>query len=90
MRRAEQNTLEAFATRIEQKLLKAGDTSTMENLVCRHLTNKKNPQIAARMLEKLVEWRYGKAKERHEHTGEDGGPVSVEHTIKFGDGKDER
>ena len=84
-RRAEQNTLEAFASRIEKRLLKAGDTSTLENLVCRHLTNKKQPAIAARMIEKLVEWLYGKATERHEHTGAEGGPI--EHTIRFGDGE---
>ena len=37
------------------------------------------------MIEKVVEWRYGKAIERHEHTGVDGGPIG--HTIRFGDGK---
>lgn len=69
MRGPEQNSLEAFAIRIEKRLLAAGDTSTMESLVCRHLTNKKNPTTAARMMEKLVEWRYGKAKETIKHEG---------------------
>jgi len=69
MRRSEQNSLESFAIRIERRLLKAGDTSTLENLVCRHLTNKKQPIAAARMIEKVVEWRYGKAKETIKHEG---------------------
>ena len=60
-RRAEQNTLEAFVIRIEKRLLRAGDTSTLENLVCRHLTNRKQPGIEARMIEKAVPQKRHKA-----------------------------
>ena len=42
--------------------------------------NLKEPSIAARMLEKLVEWRYGKAKESVEHT-------PIERVIRFYDPK---
>lgn len=70
-------SLELFAIRIEEKLRAAGSSSTIENLVCRALTNKKSPAVAAKMAAKWVEWRYGKAKETHEHTGEGGGPITV-------------
>ena len=57
--------LERFAIRVEEKLRNSSSASTIENLVCRALTNKKNPLIAA----KWVEWRYGKARETIRHEG---------------------
>lgn len=67
-------SLELFAIRIEEKLRNAGSSSTIENLVCRALTSKKNPAVAAKMAEKWVEWRYGKARETIKLEGH------VEHT----------
>lgn len=68
-------SLELFAIRIEEKLRAAGSSSTIENLVCRALTNKKSPAVAAKMAEKWVEWRYGKAKETMKIEGH------LEHTV---------
>ncbi len=70
------NELQAFARRIEERIIasKRKGSENMENLVCRLITNKKNPAISAKMTEKWVEWRYGKATEhvivdgRLEHT----------------------
>jgi hypothetical protein len=69
------DSLERFAIRIEEKLRKAGSTSTIENLVCRALTNKKSPAVAAMMAQKWVEWRFGKAKETVKLEGH------IEHTV---------
>ncbi len=60
-------TLEMFARRIETAILKAGH-GKMDNLICRLLTGD-DPKIAAVMAAKWVEWRYGKATEKHEHSG---------------------
>lgn len=72
-----QSELQAFAKRVEERILaaKVRGTESMENLVCRLLTNKKQPQISAKMAEKWVEWRYGKATE---HVKIDG---HIEHTV---------
>ena len=79
------DNLEAFAKRIETRVKAGGDTDSIERLFCRLVTNKKTPQVAAGLITKWVEWRYGKAKETVEHVGEGGGPIN--HTIRFGDGK---
>ncbi len=84
MAQGKKDNLEQFAKRIETRIRASGKSDGMERLVCRLLTGK-NPTIAAKLAEKWVEWRYGKAKETHEHIGEGGGPI--EHTIRFGDGK---
>lgn len=81
MAQGKTDNLEAFAKRIETRLKAGGSTDSMERLICRLLTNKKTPQIAAGLAMKWVEWRYGKAKEHIEHTGADGG--KIEHTIRF-------
>jgi len=54
--------LQAFARRVEKQILAAGvkDCETMERLVCRLITNPKNPAVAATLLTKWVEWRYPK------------------------------
>lgn len=65
------DTLEAFAKRIERQVIEAGikDCETMERLICRILTKpEKNPAVAAMLAGKWAEWRYGKAKETHEHS----------------------
>jgi hypothetical protein len=73
----EKDDLKAFAIRVEKQILAAGikGQETIERLVCRSLTNRKNPAVAAIMAHKWVEWRYGKATEHvkidahieHEH-----------------------
>lgn len=65
----EPDNLRLFAIRIEREFQKAHgeDKAAMERLVCRLLSNAKNPMLAATMAAKWVEWKYGKAKETHEH-----------------------
>ena len=65
----ENDTLEAFARRIEREIVNSNmkGQESMVRLVCRLLTNQKTPAIAAVMAGKWVEWRFGKAKETHEH-----------------------
>ena len=71
--------LERFAMRIEERLAKSKGPFALEQLVCRLLTGK-NPAIAAKMAEKVVEWRYGKSVQPITGTGEDGAfKVVVEH-----------
>ena len=55
------DNLEQFAKRIESRI-KAGmnGSDSMERLICRILTSKKNPTNAAMMAQKWVDWRYGK------------------------------
>jgi hypothetical protein len=85
MAQGKTDNLEAFAKRIETRIRNSrGTNDGMEQLICRILTGK-NPALAAKLAEKWVEWRYGKAKETHEIVGDGGGPIV--HTIKFGDGK---
>jgi len=80
-RRNSADALEQFAMRVEDRLRKHDRSSTLENLVCRVVTSfKEHPQLAARMLEKLVEWRYGKAKESVDVT-------PAEHIVRFFDPK---
>jgi hypothetical protein len=70
-------TLEGFAKCVEERLAKSyklGPFAT-QRLVCRIMT-KAGPQ-QAHMIEKWVEWRYGKAKDRSEITGDF--KVIVEH-----------
>lgn len=76
--------LENFAKRIEDMLRKGKNRTSVANLICRHLTGK-DGKVAAVLLAKWVSWRYGDPKQRHEHTGADGGPV-VLYTIRFGNG----
>jgi hypothetical protein len=59
--------LELFAIRVEAAIEKSSGTGAMERLMCRKLTGK-DAQVSARMLEKWVEWRFGKPKERVEVT----------------------
>lgn len=49
-----------------------------------------NPGVIVKVWQTLIEYRFGKPTERHEHTGLEGAPMAVEHTIKFGDDKSER
>jgi hypothetical protein len=67
----EKDDLRAFARRVEQQILKANrkGMETMERLICRVLSNKRNPVVAATMAHKWVEWRYGKATEHVHMTG---------------------
>ena len=46
-----------------------------ERLVCRMMTSA-GPQQAA-MIQKWVEWRYGKPKEHLEHRGSAGAPIQI-------------
>ena len=58
------DNLEAFAKRIETRIRASiGETDAMERLICRVLTDKKNPALAATMAQRWVEWKYGKARE---------------------------
>ena len=81
-------TLEAFAKGVEKDLEKGLGPFALRRLWCRMLSAEGQQQWPA--LSKFTEMRYGKPTERHEHTGPEGGPMSVEHTIKFGDGSTER
>src|SRR5271165_4432545 len=85
-RSAKSERLEDFAIQIEEMFLKGKEQGPLaiKRHVCRLLASK-DIKVAAAMTAKWVEWRYGKAKEHVEHTGLDGGPI--EHTIRFGDGK---
>ena len=75
---SELTDLQAFAIRIEQRILKSQKgTAAMENLVCRLMTNEKQPQIAARLAEKWVEWRFGKAPQPNTHANENGQPFKL-------------
>ncbi len=77
MARNTASELRLFAERVEKRVIAANQkgSESMENLVCRLLTNKKNPAIQAKITEKWVEWKYGKATEHvkidahieHEH-----------------------
>lgn len=73
-------SLENFAKHIEERLRRGKDKSSMELLICRLLMGE-DVKVAAMLAGKWVEWRYGKAKETHEVTGPEGGPV--EHQIRF-------
>jgi hypothetical protein len=78
--------LEAFAKRIDAMIRKGKDRTSIALLICRHMTGE-DAKVAAMLLTKWVSWRYGDPKQRHEHTGEGGGPLQhVVHTIRFGDG----
>jgi hypothetical protein len=68
--------LEDFARGIEAKLERGAGPDAIANYICRLLTSK-DEKIAALMLCKWVEWRYGKARESLEHTGLDGRPVEI-------------
>lgn len=78
--------LEDFAKQVEREIIKGKDVGSMQRLICRLLTGP-DLKVAAALAMKWVEWRHGKAKETHEHTGKDGAPIA--HTIRFADG-DER
>jgi hypothetical protein len=67
----EADNLQSFARRIENQIIKANmkGQETMERLICRLLTGRKTPQVAAAMAHKWVEWRYGKATENLHLTG---------------------
>jgi hypothetical protein len=71
----DKDNLRAFAQRVERHICKAGGDEAMERLICRLLSNKKQPQVAGSMAGKWVEWRYGKAKETLQIEGH------IEHTV---------
>ena len=48
----------------------------MERIICRHITGK-DVKVSAFLTDKVVQWRYGKAKETVEHSGKDGGPIGI-------------
>jgi hypothetical protein len=75
--KSEQDDLQSFAKRVELQVIKAGiaGSENMERLVCRLLTGRKTPQIAAIMAAKWVDWRYGKARETVKIEG------YIEHTV---------
>lgn len=58
------DTLENFARRIEERIRIGRDNQpfALERLICRLLTGK-DLKVAAVMASRLVEWKYGKAKE---------------------------
>lgn len=68
------DALELFAKRIEEMLRKGKDRTTIERRICR-LIMEADDKVAAVLLAKWVSWRYGDPKQRHEHTGADGGPI---------------
>lgn len=70
--------LENFARRIERHLKNGGES--IDRLVCRLLTGK-DAKVAAHLAGKWVEWRYGKATERHEIEQR----IKVEMTIEDAD-----
>lgn len=76
MRRGQ--NLEQFAKRVESHIRKANASENMERLICRLLTGE-DVKVAALMASKWVEWRFGKAKETHEHN------VKVEMTVSDAD-----
>lgn len=53
-------TLEQFAKRIETRIRKAGQTDSMERLICRLMTGD-DVKVATILAVKWVEWRFGKA-----------------------------
>jgi hypothetical protein len=63
------DNLQAFAIRVERQILQSNPKKqeSIERLVCRLMTGKKNPGVAAVLASKWVEWRYGKPTEKHEH-----------------------
>lgn len=69
------DSLEAFARRIERRIVdaKLKDCETIERIICRHLTNGKAPAVAAMMAAKYVEWRYGKGVQPI--SGKEGAPA---------------
>lgn len=77
-----QENLEAFAKRIETRIkASAAGTDSMERLICRLMTGS-DVKVAGVLAAKWVEWRYGKATERHEVTGIGGGPMVVKVEFK--------
>jgi hypothetical protein len=62
------DSLENFAKAIEERFRLGKDQGpfAMQRQVCRLLASK-NPTVAAAMTAKWVEWRFGRAKETHEH-----------------------
>jgi hypothetical protein len=76
MRKGADDNLEAFAKRIETRIRNGMNGSdSMERLICRLLTKKKNPQVSAILAQRWVEWRYGKPKETVKVEGH------IEHTV---------
>ena len=53
----------------------------------RTLLDSESDKVQAGVLLRLLEYRYGKPVQPVEQTGPIGGPI--EHTIRFGDGKEE-
>jgi hypothetical protein len=52
--------LERFACRVERHIKASGDQESMARLICRLMTNPKEPKVAAMLAAKWVDWRYGK------------------------------
>ena len=82
---AKRNTakdLREFAEGIETALRKGAKATSMQNLVCRHLTGK-DVKVSAMLAAKWVEWMYGKnatleIKGRIEHEHFDASKLSDE------------
>lgn len=62
------DSLQAFAERIEARLKQCKTAGSAERLICRLMTGK-DQKVAALMMGKWVEWRFGKAKETIQVTG---------------------
>ena len=56
------DNLQAFAKRIEARMLKGKSPVAMEQLICRLLSSKDH-RIASAMASKWTEWRYGRVPE---------------------------
>jgi hypothetical protein len=65
--------LKLFAIRVQRAIEASDNTESLERLTCRLMTNPKNPAIAAGMIQKWVEWRYGKATDN----------IKIEQTIQM-------
>lgn len=59
-------------------------TNKIEHEKWSALLQSKDPRVVLDALKHLGDHKHGKAKERHEHTGENGGPIPVSITIDRG------
>jgi len=72
---------EYFVRQVEQALGKGQWNDSFINLTCRHLTrNGKDAALSLTALLRMLEMKYGKPKQTTEHTGKDGGEISVKVT----------
>jgi hypothetical protein len=68
IKREDKDSLESFAKRIISRLKVGGATDSLERIICRHIAGE-NEKVSAFMAEKVVQWRYGKAKETLQVSG---------------------